>query len=131
MNCIFCKIINNEIPSYKIYEDELVIAFLDISQATKGHTLVVCKEHYETLFDIPEKTFLHLMNIVKKLAKDIYEKTDANGINILQNNYLAAGQTVHHFHVHIIPRYDEQDGFNPTFKENENPNLDEVFNLLK
>ncbi len=131
MNCIFCKIINNEIPSYKLYEDESVLAILDISQATKGHTLVLCKEHYETLLDIPEETLSHMMKITKILAQRIVERTGAKGFNILNNNCEAAGQSVPHFHIHIIPRYDNKDGFEPIFKENENPNLDEIFNILK
>ena len=131
MNCIFCKIINNEIPSYKIYEDESTLAFLDISQATKGHTLVVCKEHYETLLEVPEETLCHMICVAKKLAKEITDKTGAKGINILNNNYPVAGQSVPHFHIHIIPRYDENDGFNPVFKENENPDLQSTFNLFK
>lgn len=131
MNCIFCKIINNEIPSYKLYEDETVLAILDISQATKGHTLVLCKEHYETLLDVPEETLSHMMQVVKELSQRIYERTQAKGLNILNNNYPAAGQSVPHFHIHIIPRYDDEDGFNPVFKENKNPDLDEIYKLLK
>lgn len=131
MNCIFCKIINKEIPSYTLYEDHSVLAILDISQATKGHTLVICKEHYETLLDTPEEILCHMMKVAQALSKKIYERTNAKGINILNNNYPAAGQSVPHFHIHIIPRYDDTDGFDPVFHESEKPDLEEIFNLLK
>ena len=113
--CIFCKIVNNEIPSYKVYEDESFLAFLDISQATKGHTLVIPKEHYQNIFELPENS--KIFNIVSKLAKAIKLATNADGINIINNNGTTAGQTVNHFHIHIIPRY-ENDNFKISFPEN-------------
>ena len=104
--CVFCKIIEGAIPSYKIYEDEKCLAILDISQATLGHTLVLPKKHFDDIFDIDEETVMHLAKIVNKIAKH-YAKVlpDIAGINILNNNREKAGQTVMHYHIHIIPRY--------------------------
>ena len=113
--CIFCKIIEKSIPATILYEDQTVIAFLDISQTTRGHTLVVPKEHFADIEDIDDDTLAHLIKVVKKLSVKIKTKMGANGINILNNNGLAAGQTVEHLHFHIIPRYDEHDGFNCSF----------------
>lgn len=107
--CIFCKIINGDIPSAKIYEDEDVLAILDISQATKGHTLVLPKKHFANLLEIEDYEYLKVMNKVKDLAKTITKAFNAKGCNILNNCGEAAGQTVMHFHVHIIPRYDNND----------------------
>ena len=107
--CIFCKIINDDIPSAKIYEDEDVLAILDISQATKGHTLVLPKKHFANLLEIEDYEYLKVMNKVKDLAKAITKAFNAKGCNILNNCGESAGQTVIHFHVHIIPRYDNND----------------------
>lgn len=117
--CIFCKIIAKEIPSSIIYEDEKIIAFLDISQATRGHTLVVTKEHFANIYSVDEETLTHLIKVVQKLSVKLKTKLDANGINILNNNELSAGQTIEHLHFHIIPRYDENDGFSCHFTSNE------------
>ncbi len=126
--CIFCKIINNEIPSKKIYEDEKVIAILDISQATQGHTLVIPKKHYTDIFDIEEDVLTHVTKITKVIAKH-YEKTiNLTDVNILNNSGPIAGQTVNHFHMHIIPRYTKND-IVITFFEN---SIDEsLFNKIK
>ena len=128
--CIFCKIINNEIPSYKVYEDENFLAFLDISQATKGHTLVVPKKHYANIFEMPEDSAI--FSIVTKLAKAIKEATNAEGVNLLNNNGAAAGQTVEHFHIHIIPRY-KDDKIILSFPENKTSNEEfiELLNKIK
>lgn len=107
--CIFCKIINGDIPSKKIYEDEDILAILDISQATKGHTLVIPKKHFDNLLSIDENEYLKVMKKVKDLAKVIVKAIDAKGCNILNNCNSVAGQSVMHFHVHIIPRYEEND----------------------
>lgn len=109
MNCIFCKIVNHEIPSKVVYEDDLVIAILDLSQATYGHTLVMPKKHYANLFEIDEKIYLHLMKVVKELAAQLKKNLNASGVNILNNNGEAAGQTIMHYHVHILPRYENDD----------------------
>ncbi len=107
--CIFCKIINGEIPSKKVYEDDDVVAILDISQATKGHTLVLPKKHYANILEIEDDAFIKVMNTTKMLAKKISKNLNAEGVNILNNCNEAAGQTVMHFHVHILPRYNNDD----------------------
>lgn len=107
--CIFCKIINGEIPSYKVYEDTDFLAFLDISQAEVGHTLVVPKKHFDNFLEMDDKTAEKLIVLVKKLALKIKDATKASGINILNNNGAAAGQSVNHVHFHIIPRYENDD----------------------
>ncbi|HLT00373.1 MAG TPA: HIT family protein [Acholeplasma sp.] len=109
MKTIFSQIIDREIPSSIVYEDDLVIAFLDITQATPGHTLVVTKKPYENIFEVPEETLKHLFSVVQKLSKAIFKAFDAKGINLLNNNMAAAGQTVFHYHVHIIPRFEQGD----------------------
>lgn len=113
--CIFCDIINGTIPSSVIYEDDTVIAFLDISQVTKGHTLVVPKKHCDHFLTCEEETLTHLMKTAKMLAAHLMEKTGAKGMNILSNIGEAAGQSVPHFHVHLIPRYDENDALKLEF----------------
>lgn len=109
MSTIFTKIIKREIPANIIYEDDLVIAFLDISQATLGHTLVVPKREYENIFELDDKISAHLYKVVVKLSKAINKAFNPSGLNILNNNGQVAGQTVFHYHIHIIPRYNESD----------------------
>lgn len=108
-NCIFCKIVNNEIPSYKIYEDELCIAILDISQMTYGHTLVIPKAHYENIFDQDSELTGQLHKRVGDVAKLLKEKLNLDAINVLNNNGSIAGQEVMHYHVHLIPRSSNDD----------------------
>lgn len=103
-NCIFCAITAGEIPSFKIYEDELVLAFLDINPFATGHVLVVPKNHSEGLLDTDDETLAAVITRVKKVAEHIKNVLPADGFNILQNNGEAAGQTVKHLHFHIIPR---------------------------
>ncbi|WCK56007.1 HIT family protein [Aneurinibacillus sp. Ricciae_BoGa-3] len=110
-NCIFCKIIEGQIPSAKVYEDEHVLAFLDISQVTKGHTLVIPKNHHKDLFELPAETAAHLYSVVPKIARAIQTVFQPTALNTLNNNGRAAGQTVFHFHMHLIPRYGVEDGF--------------------
>ena len=104
-----CKISGGEIPSKTIYEDEEFRVILDISPATKGHALIIPKEHYANIYEMPEETAAHVMILAKKLAAHMTEVLKCDGLNIMQNNGAAAGQTVFHFHMHLIPRY-EQDG---------------------
>ncbi len=108
-NCIFCKIANGVIPSKTVYEDENFRIILDLGPAAKGHALVLPKEHYANLFDLPEDVAAAAFVTAKKAAGMIYKNLGADGLNIVQNNGAAAGQTVPHFHIHIIPRY-ENDG---------------------
>ena len=110
-DCIFYKIIAGEIPSTKIYEDDDVIAFLDITQTTKGHTLLVPKEHYRNLLAMTPEQSAGLFSKVPQVANKIINKLHAKGMNILQNNEEIAGQTVFHTHIHLIPRFNENDGF--------------------
>lgn len=115
-DCIFCKIINGEIPSAKVYEDENVLAFLDISQVTKGHTLVIPKVHKENVFDLTDEIAANVFSAVPKVANAIKAAYDPIGLNVLQNNGEAAGQSVFHFHMHLIPRYGIGDGFGAVWK---------------
>ena len=104
-NCIFCAIAAGEIPSFKIYEDELVLAYLDINPFSKGHTLVIPKAHSSGLLDTSDEMLAAVIARVKKVAAHLKEKLGCEGFNILQNNGAAAGQTVMHLHFHIVPRY--------------------------
>ena len=114
-NCIFCKIIAGEIPSTKIYEDDNLVAFLDITQTTKGHTLVVPKTHTRNLLAMAPEQASQLFSKIPEIANKLVDSLGAKGMNILQNNEEIAGQTVFHTHVHLIPRYAEDDGFSATF----------------
>jgi|AKZA01.1.fsa_nt_gi Diadenosine tetraphosphate (Ap4A) hydrolase and other HIT family hydrolases len=131
-DCIFCKIINKEIPSKIIYEDAICLAFLDISPATKGHTLVIPKKHYQNFLDIDSDTLQHITTITQKLAKKILRNVDAKGCNILTNTGLEAGQTVFHFHIHIIPRFNEKDPVTLSLVDNSNIyDIEEVYQLIQ
>ncbi|MBQ7360614.1 MAG: HIT family protein [Lachnospiraceae bacterium] len=116
-DCIFCKIANGEIPSRTIYEDEQFRVILDLSPATKGHALILPKEHADNLFELPEDVATDAMKVAKKVGALLRDKLNADGLNLVQNNGAEAGQTVMHFHLHLIPRYKE-DGqninWNPT-----------------
>ena len=109
-NCIFCKIVKGEIPSHKVYEDETTLAFLDISPVNIGHTLVIPKEHYENIYETPEKIMMDMMRTVKKISHAVKKGLNADGINVNMNNDPAAGQAVFHSHIHVIPRI-KNDGF--------------------
>ena len=104
-NCIFCKIANGEIPSRTIYEDEHFRVILDLGPATKGHALILPKEHYEDFFALPEETARDAVSVAKKIAPKMKANLHADGFNLVQNNGECAGQTVMHFHLHLIPRY--------------------------
>ena len=110
--CIFCKIAAGDIPCHKIYEDEDFLAFLDIAPASLGHALVVPKRHADDLFALDADSAARLMPLAQMLAGKIKAATGCAGINLMQNNGAAAGQTVRHFHLHIIPRA-EGDGVLP------------------
>ena len=108
-DCVFCKIINGKIPCTKIYENDKVLAFLDVSPISKGHTLVIPKKHFESLKDIPEDILCDLTKTAKKLAPLIIKAVNAHAFNLGLNNGKEAGQLVMHVHFHIIPRF-ENDG---------------------
>ena len=121
-NCIFCAIAAGEIPSFKVYEDDLVLAYLDINPFTKGHTLVIPKAHSSGLLDTSDETLAVLVARVRKVAAHLKEKLGCDGFNILQNNGAAAGQTVMHIHFHIVPRY----GNEPIVFESRKGDMDEL-----
>ncbi|HEP7363587.1 TPA: HIT family protein [Streptococcus pyogenes] len=118
-NCIFCSIIQGDIPSSKVYEDDQVLAFLDISQTTKGHTLVIPKQHVRNLLEMTAETASHLFARIPKIARAIQSATGATAMNIINNNEALAGQTVFHAHVHLVPRYNEEDGISIQYTTHE------------
>ncbi len=104
-DCIFCKIANGQIPSKTIYEDEEFRVILDLGPATKGHALILPKEHAKDLYELPKETASRVLLLAKEMAGRMAEKLHCDGLNLVQNNGEAAGQTVLHFHLHLIPRY--------------------------
>ena len=104
-NCIFCKIIAGEIPSSTVYEDEDFKAILDVNPASRGHVIILPKNHAPNLFELPDEEASKVMIVAKKIAKAVKAAYNCDGVNILQNNGEAAGQTVFHLHVHVIPRF--------------------------
>lgn len=130
-NCIFCKIANGEIPSKAIYEDKDFKVILDLGPATKGHALILPKEHAADLFELPEETAAKAMILAKKLGKQMTDNLKADGLNLIQNNGEAAGQTVRHFHLHLIPRY-KDDGQHILWdpKEMSQEELEEIKNVI-
>lgn len=129
---IFCKIIAGEIPCYKLYEDDDVLAFLDISQVTKGHALVISKKHYDNFLSTPQEIMHKVMDVAQRIGQVDIKLLGAKGVNILSNCYPAAGQSVMHFHVHVIPRYDEREGIEITMKNNsEGLNLPAIASSIK
>ncbi|GIN58680.1 HIT family protein [Lederbergia ruris] len=114
-DCIFCKIINGEIPSAKVFENDDVLAFLDISQVTKGHTLVIPKIHKEDVFDLDTETAEKLFSVVPAISRALRSEFDLKGLNMINNNGSFAGQEVFHYHLHLVPRYDEKDGIQKKF----------------
>ena len=117
MSTLFKKIIDKEIPAKVVYEDEDILAFLDISQNTKGHTLVIPKEETRSVLSADEKVITKVNAVAQKIAKDMINIFNAKGVNILTNAESVAGQTVFHYHVHVIPRYTEDE---LVFKTTEN-----------
>lgn len=104
-NCIFCRITRGEIPSTTIYEDDMFKVIMDVNPATKGHALILPKEHYANIYEIDEEVAAKAMKLAKKLAGHMTKELECDGFNLLQNNGETAGQTVFHFHMHLIPRY--------------------------
>ena len=120
MDCIFCKIINGEIPSYKIYEDEIVLAFLDINPDSKGHTLIIPKKHYTDIMDMDNQTLTHIFDVARRIKIKLEEKLYCDGITFIQNN--GDVQEVKHYHLHVIPFYKNKMGISP---------VEEIYNSLK
>ena len=128
-NCIFCKLANGDFPTNSIYEDEKFNVILDNGPATKGHCLILPKEHYKNLYELPEDVASDAMKLAKKLSKELTERLHADGLNLVQNNGEAAGQTVMHFHLHLIPRY-KDDSQNILWKPT-TPSDEELKNLCE
>ena len=105
-NCIFCKLANGEIPSTTLYEDEDFRVILDLGPATRGHALLLPKNHFANLFELDDETAQKAILVAKKMAGKMKDALGADGFNLVQNNGEAAGQTVFHFHMHLIPRYE-------------------------
>lgn len=130
-NCIFCKLANGEIPTNSIYEDEKFNVILDMSPATKGHALILPKEHYKNLYELPEDVAADTMKLAKKLAVKMTERLHADGFNLVQNNNEIAGQSVFHFHLHLIPRYEgDQQNINWTPTNPEPEELTRIKDVL-
>lgn len=130
-NCIFCKLANGDIPTRAIYEDEMFKVILDNAPATKGHALILPKDHYANLFELPENTAVDAMKLAKKMAQHMKDVLHCEGFNLVQNNGEIAGQTVFHFHIHLIPRYEDDAQriqWNPTHPSDEA--LDEIQKTL-
>ena len=117
-DCIFCKIVNGDIPAAKVFENEHVLAFLDISQVTKGHTLVIPKIHKENLFELTPEIARNLFEVVPTIANALRRNFEPIGLNSINNNGEHAGQSVFHYHMHLIPRYGKGDGFGAVWKDN-------------
>ena len=130
-SCIFCKIANGEIPSKTIYEDQEFRVILDLGPATRGHALILPKEHYANLYELPEETAAKVMVLAKKMATRMTKNLSCDGFNIVQNNGETAGQTVMHYHLHLIPRY-QNDGQNILWKPTEvsQEELEEIKNQI-
>ncbi len=130
-DCIFCKLANGEFPTNSIYEDDRFNVILDLAPATKGHALILPKEHYANLYEIPEDLLAEAVKLAKKLAIHMTDVLKCDGFNLVQNNGECAGQTVFHFHLHLIPRYTDDgqqllwDPMNPSKEE-----LKEICELL-
>ncbi len=105
MECIFCKIANGEIPSATLYEDNDFRVILDVNPASKGHTLILPKKHADNLYELPDETASKALVLAKSMSSKIERALECDGLNLVQNNGETAGQTVFHFHMHIIPRY--------------------------
>ncbi len=106
-DCVFCKIIRNEIPAVKIYEDDNSLVFLDIKPKTRGHALIIPKSHFENIYSTPVETWCHINITAQKIAIAIKNGLSADGINILMNNESGAGQDIFHSHIHVIPKYND------------------------
>lgn len=117
-DCIFCKIAVGLIPCTKVYEDDDVLAFLDIGQATTGHTLVISKKHYPNFLATPKNIMHKVYDVAQKIGQAQIQTLGARGVNVLSNCYKEAGQSIPHFHVHVIPRYEPADGFRIEMYEN-------------
>ena len=131
-NCIFCKIANGEIPAKTLYEDDQFRVILDLGPATKGHALILPKDHYADLFELPEESAGEVMKLAKRMVIKMRGKLGCEGFNLVQNNGDLAGQTVFHFHLHLIPRYQgDKVGIGWHMGELKEKDKEEILNGLK
>lgn len=129
-NCIFCKIIAGEIPSTAVYEDDDFRAILDVNPAARGHVIILPKKHAANIFELEDEEAAKIFPVAKKIATALKKTYQCDGVNVLQNNGEAAGQTVFHLHVHVIPRYYDDD-VNIMWKPGETPDLEVVAEEIK
>lgn len=131
-DCIFCKIANGEIPSKTLYEDKDFRVILDIEPASKGHALILPKEHFQDIFDLNEEISKKVFPLAVKMSKEMKDTLQCDGFNILQNNGIDGGQTVFHFHMHLIPRYKNDDiGIQSKQKKPLEYDLGEIEKIIK
>ena len=131
-NCIFCKIANGEIPSATLYEDEDFRVILDLGPASKGHALILPKEHYPNLYELPDEVAEKVIKLAKKMITRMTKALGCDGFNVVQNNGTAAGQTVFHFHMHLIPRYENDNaGFGWNIGELSDADKEEILAKMK
>ena len=128
--CVFCDIVDGKIPSKKVFENESLIAILDISQTTKGHTLIIPKKHFNNMLETDENILKEMIALSKTLGNKIVKNMNATGLNVLLNTNESAGQTVMHTHMHLIPRYDSNDSITIKFNENKY-DLDQILEQIK
>ena len=128
MDCIFCKIINGEIPSYTLYEDDIVKVFLDISPNTNGHCMIISKKHFTNLVDIDLETLNHIYKIAKEMYELLKDKLDCKGLTLIQNNDY--GQEVKHYHLHLMPRY-KDDLLSHRYNKDMLKDIKEIFETIK
>lgn len=131
-DCIFCKLANGVFPTNSIYEDDTFNVILDVGPATKGHALILPKEHYDNLYELPDETAGKAMILARKLGTEMVKRLNADGLNVVQNNGETAGQTVMHYHLHLIPRY-KNDGQHILWQPSEpsKEELEETRDILK
>lgn len=128
MDCIFCKIIKGEIPSYTIYEDEFIKCFLDINPSTNGDLLIVPKKHYENILDIEENLVIHIHKVSKKIYHILKERLNIDGLTLVQNNFY--GQEIKHYHLHLTPRY-KDDNLTQNFNKDLLNDISKTYEKLK
>ena len=132
MDCLFCKIVNKEVPGKIVYEDDVCLAFMDLSQVTDGHTLVIPKTHYNNFLEADDDVIAHMFVVAKKVGNQLVDKLGAKGMNLLSNINEVAGQSINHFHIHLIPRYDVNEGIKIEFTDrSDDVDLDEIYNKVK
>lgn len=127
MDCVFCKIMNKEIPSYTLYEDDIVKVILDINPSTNGDCMIIPKKHIENINDIDEDTYMHIFHTAKKMYPLLTEKLNCKGLTLVQNNGL--GQDIKHYHLHLTPRY-ENDHVMHSFNKEILVDLEKVYEQI-